>query len=140
VRTGKSSCVIADNPNVLLDHEIYKEARGMNAKQRLALAEKFTNWAEQLAASAFQMDPTVAKDVPEPAQIPRGYIMINIPQDDKKQLMKNARECGLDLRSVMTFVLRETVRRLQKEVMLTRLTGQKKQGRVELGDALLQKN
>ena len=77
---------------------------------------------------------------PAPAKIPRGYIMINIPEDEKKQLVKNARECGLDLRSVMTFVLRETVRRLQKEVMLTRLTGLKKQSRVELGDAVLQKN
>ena len=84
-------------------------------------------------------DPAPASSAASP-KTPRGYIMLNIPEDDKKQLKKNARECGLTVKAVMEFVLRETVRRLNLETKLTRVTGLKKQWRLELGDATLQSN
>ena len=84
-------------------------------------------------------DPAPVSSAASP-KTPRGYIMLNIPEDDKKQLKKNARECGLTVKAVMEFVLRETARRLNLETKLTRVTGLKKQWRLELGDATLQSN
>jgi hypothetical protein len=64
VRNNKSSCVSADNLNVLLDAALYKQVCGMGAKQRLALAEIYAKWSTQLVASATQMDSTLIKEIP----------------------------------------------------------------------------
>lgn len=140
MRTDKSSCVIADNPNVQLDPEVYNAARGLSAKQRLILAEKYANWSAQLAASARQMDSTIIKDIPEPAQLPNGFILINLSKWRKERLYKMAKECRFALRDVFGWALTHASQSLEEEVRLTRITGLPPRNRPQLVSCIPDRN
>jgi hypothetical protein len=122
VKNNQPSCVIADSPNFLFDTEVYSVIRGLNAKQRLALAEKFANWSEQIAASARQMDPSIS-DAPMPSTMPKGFILINMSEGKKKRLAEMAKEAKLELRTVLKNALFGATQMLKEDIKLMRLMG-----------------
>ena len=126
MRADSNFQMIKDNPNILLDPEVYKLARGLSSKKRLALAKKFSNWSAQLAASARQMDSTLVTDIPRPSQIPQGFMLINMDEWSKQRLHEMAREIGCELRTVLGFFLMDATRYLEKQVSLRRMIGKDK--------------
>jgi hypothetical protein len=71
-------------------------------------------------------DPAPVSSAASP-KTPRGYIMINIPEDDKKRLLKNVRECGLELRTLVKGILEFAALFMEEQVKLNRITNRSSQ-------------
>ena len=110
--------------NLVLEDDLRDICGDMSVAQRCKAARKFQRWAEQLVESAKQMDPKLA--VPQPSRkVPRGFFLVNLAKWRQDDLRKLARECGVPLRNVIEWALRQTQMELQEKLKVAQLTGVK---------------
>jgi hypothetical protein len=61
----------------------------------------------------------------EPPSVPQSFFLVRLAEDEKRRLRELARECGMDLRRVMDWVVSSTQAKLQDRIKLARLVGVK---------------
>ena len=108
--------------NLLLDPDIREIVGHLNAKQRLAVIEKFVRWSEQLYESALLMNPKIVEPKPAP-KIPPGFFLLNLSKWQQDELRELAKECGVNLRTAINMGVISTQVKLRKEVEIARKMG-----------------
>jgi hypothetical protein len=110
------------DPNSVIDDEALNFIRDLNAVERAKFAQKLAMWAEQCFQSAVLMNPRLGKTKPVP-KVPKAFFLVNLPQWEKDEMRRMARECGVQLRSVFRWAVSDVREHLKEMHRITKLTG-----------------
>lgn len=112
----------SDLADAVLEPELRELVFDQDAARRAKTAEKFMRWANQLTESVMISDPALIPQLPPP-KVPRGFFLLCLAKWEQDELRDLARKCGLDLRSVIGYAIRQSKLDLLELERLKRQTG-----------------
>jgi tRNA(Phe) wybutosine-synthesizing methylase Tyw3 len=110
--------------NEFLETELKEVAADWSVEKRLNMSRKLARWAEQLFESAVLINPALS-ELYSPPDVPRGFFLVNLAKWQQNNLQKLARECGVNLRSAISWAITRTRIDLEARKKLSQLTGMK---------------
>ncbi|HMJ91973.1 MAG TPA: hypothetical protein VK530_19280 [Candidatus Acidoferrum sp.] len=106
----------------LLEPALLCQAKHLNAEERIALADVYSRWSDQLTQSAWVADPDLTPLVTPPT-VPRGFFLVNLSRWQREMLCDLGQQCGVDLRSAVRWAITSVVQRLNEKVRVAEMLG-----------------
>ena len=106
----------------VLEPELRGICGGLNAAQRMDLAEKFLRWTDQLTYSVGIADPKLLRVLPPP-RVPRGFFLVNLDAWSQTELRRMARACGFSLRGMVNWAVTRVGVELREKIRVAKLLG-----------------
>lgn len=110
--------------DAVLEPELRELVFDQDAVQRAKTAEKFMRWADQLTQSVIITNPDLVVMVPPP-KVPRGFFLVNVSKHNLAEMRECARQCGVELRSMMYWAVIHVKSELQNKIKLAEQLGVK---------------